>query len=177
MNTLLIGARASGKTTVARLLAPRLGLKLVDLDERALSTFCEHSIREVWSHHGEQAWRQAEVECLRSILRFDQQVIAMGGGTPAIPEAAAMLRDAREHRAATIIYLKCEAAELISRLKSEPGDRPPLAGSPAEEVERVLAVREPIYRALATLVVDTTARQPTQIADYLAETLSAAPDV
>ena len=70
-----------------RALSKRLGHPFVELDERVLAAFPEGSVREVWSVHGEAAWREAESAALVATLAADEQVVALGGGTPMIPAA------------------------------------------------------------------------------------------
>lgn len=155
MNILLIGPRASGKTTIGRALAQRLNRLFVDLDERVLASFAQRSIVEVWENCGEQAWRTAEIRCLRETLKLSDQVMALGGGVVMIPAAHELIEDAQRNTRATVAYLQCSATTLIQRLKNDPGDRPRLSNVPFEtEVEQTLDVREPRYLALADMIVN-----------------------
>jgi len=157
MNILLIGLRASGKTTIGGLLAQRLHRQFVDLDDRALARFEQKSIRDVWIERGESAWRSAEAASLEEALRSDGQVIALGGGAPMIPQVQSRVQACREAKLAYIVYLKCSVAELERRLTSSPGDRPSLtAAGLTSEIASVLGQREPTYLALADLHYDTS---------------------
>jgi shikimate kinase len=152
MNIALTGPRASGKTTIGQALARRRGMRFVDLDEMVKAQFEEDTVREIWARHGETAWRAAELSSLRSVVGMDGQVIALGGGAPMIDAARNVLTEADRM---VIIYLKCSVGELERRLKAVTGDRPSLTGAdPADEVATVLAVREPVYEALAHTVVE-----------------------
>jgi shikimate kinase len=160
---ILLGARCSGKSTVGRLLAQRLARPFIDLDERTLEQFSEPSIAAAWHAHGEARWREAEAHTLDSLLRqagasHAALVLALGGGTPIIPQARECLLGLRERREAALVYLQCSAATLRQRLQqaSEAGlaARPPLMGSNAiDEVAQVLAAREPVYLQLASVVI------------------------
>src|SRR5438874_12765383 len=75
----LVGPRGSGKSTVAQLLAARLGWDWVDADAE-LEARCGRSIREVFAEEGEQGFRQHEAEVLAELGRRSNVVIATGGG-------------------------------------------------------------------------------------------------
>ena len=155
-NILLMGPRASGKTTVGEMLAQKLRRPFADLDHLTLRAFAEcTSISHAWRAHGEAAWRIAESDALAGALRSSPQVIALGGGTPTIPDAQAALRAARDAGRALVVYLQVDVETLRARLRAAGGDRPPLRGSDAvDEVADILREREPVYRAMADLVVD-----------------------
>ena len=169
MNTLLIGPRGCGKSSVGQRLAHVLQRPFVELDARVLKTFAQDSVQEVWAVHGEGAWRAAEVEQLKGTLEKDGQVVALGGGTPITDEAQQRLQDEQRAGRARLIYLLCEVSELRRRLEGDLGDRPALtdAGS-IDELEAVLRARDPIYRKLADLIVPATADSPDEIAAQLA---------
>ena len=87
MNTLLIGPRGCGKSTIGRRLAEQVGWPFVELDERVLEKFAESTVKAVWSARGQEAWRKAEDEALGAVLADDHQIVALGGGTPMITAA------------------------------------------------------------------------------------------
>ncbi len=170
MNTLLMGLRGCGKSTIGRRLAELQRRPFIELDERVLATFAASSVHAAWAVHGEDAWRDAEVRMLTKTLDADDQVVALGGGTPIIP--AARQRIAAQQRAgrAKVIYLRCATDELVRRLAHDPGDRPSLTqGDPAQETAAVLAQREPTYRELADLEYDVTDTAPEEAAKGLIE--------
>jgi shikimate kinase len=175
VNTLLIGARASGKSAIGRLLARRLVRPFVDLDDLALVRFAEATVQEVWTAHGEAAWRQAELKALTDVLTDDGQIVAMGGGTPMIDEARERVDSARRAGRARVVYLQCSAAELSKRLRRMPGDRPSLTGAdPADEIADVLATRERTYRTMSDFVVESDRMSPEMAADRIAAMLASA---
>ncbi|MCH8212408.1 MAG: shikimate kinase II [Planctomycetes bacterium] len=170
MNTLLIGPRGCGKSSVGQRLADLLQRPFVELDDLVLDTFAEPSVHEVWSVHGEPAWRAAEVQQLNGILEKDGQVVALGGGTPMIEAAQQRLQDERQAGRARLIYLACPASDLRRRLERNLGDRPSLTGAGSlDELEEVLKAREPTYRRLADVIVQATRRTPDEIAAQLAK--------
>jgi shikimate kinase len=162
MHTVLIGLRGSGKTTIARLLAAATGQRVIDLDERVLASFRKFSVSEVWNEHGENAWREAEVEQLARALRTkDSAVIALGGGVAMIPAAGELLARARESSRVRIIYLRATVDLLIDRLQSAPGDRPSLTDQPwQDEIRTLHAQRDPVYAALADDILEVCDEAP-----------------
>jgi shikimate kinase len=161
VNTLLIGLRGCGKTTIGRELARRTDRPFIDLDDIVLATFTEASVSDVWSAHGEAAWREAEATALDEVLRAADQVVALGGGTPMIDDAHRRIVSRQRAGAATVVYLHCDTGELARRLARDGGDRPSLTGAgPMEEIQTVLEAREPTYRQLADVVYDVTGVSP-----------------
>lgn len=155
MNLLIIGLRGSGKTTAGRLAAQRLSLPFVDLDDLTPVVLGHRTVRSAWDACGQDAFRRAETVALASAVTRDQRVIALGGGTPTAPLAADLIEHERAQGRARVVYLWAPASVLRARLASSLGDRPSLTGvDPLEEIEAVLAARDPLYRRLADAVVD-----------------------
>jgi shikimate kinase len=156
---LLMGLRASGKSTVARRLARTLRVPAIDLDDAVRDHFLGATVRDIWATHGEPAFRLAETEALRAILAeriVSPRIVALGGGTPTAPGAADALRDATQRKAAMLVYLHAPPEHLAARLTAaETANRPSLTGAgAAEEVARVYAERDPLYRELASAIVE-----------------------
>ncbi|MDP6479598.1 MAG: shikimate kinase [Phycisphaerales bacterium] len=153
----LIGARGSGKTTVGRVLADEIEVDFIDLDERALALSGEPSVRDVFEHRGESAWRQAEAAAFASALDGPPSVIATGGGMACIDPPRAVLRAAASKDTIEIIWLRCDGQTLKARLETDPGDRPSLTGQdPIEEAIEVAASRAQAYESIATHIIDAT---------------------
>ena len=156
----LIGLRASGKSTLGVQLAARTGRAFLDLDERTRLDLGAHTVREAFEERGQAAFRAAEARALRAVIgevnRGSPGIIALGGGTPTAPGAEALLR-AWQREGATLVYLRAPAAVLAKRLRAALGDRPSLTGAdPIDEIEAVLAQRDALYMALADAVVDAS---------------------
>jgi shikimate kinase len=171
---ILIGLRGSGKSAVGRAMSARLGRVFIDLDDLTPALMGYPSVGEAWRGAGEPAFRSAEVDALRRVLEdggSGRRVIALGGGTPTAPGAAAILNDARHSGAAVVVYLRAGAPTLRSRLQGlDNRDRPPLTGAsdPLSEIERVLHQRDQLYITLADTVVDTDGLTMDQVVDAVA---------
>lgn len=152
---ILIGARASGKTTVGRLLADELDVGFVDLDERALALTGEASVTDVFERQGEPAWRVAEAAALAAAIEQSPTIIATGGGVACIDPPRRVLQGAADGGGIEIIWLRCDGATLKARLTADLGDRPSLSGrDPIEESIEIAASRAVAYEQIATHIID-----------------------
>jgi shikimate kinase len=157
----LAGFMGAGKTTVGRLLADRIGWGFLDLDAY-IESRSGLSVPSIFATHGERHFRKLESQALASALGRDRVVLALGGGAPEVltnrllleqtPATATIFLDAPF----PILYDRC----MLQALK--PGDpasaaqaRPNLADHAAAEAR--FLVRQPIYRRLAQLTIDTSA--------------------
>lgn len=149
----LIGYRACGKSTIGPLVAQRLGWPFTDLDH-AITARIGMPIAAYFSAHGEGAFRDAESRELHAHLeKPGDLVLATGGGCILREENRAILRAL----GGICVYLEVPGDVLAERLRRDAGGRPSLTGgSVADEVGRVLALREPLYRAVAHVVLDGT---------------------
>lgn len=160
MHVLLIGLRASGKSTLGRGLAAALARPFIDLDDATAALMRAQSAAEAINTQGLSAFRLAETQALRDVLAFPSpHIIALGGGTPTAPGAADLLRAAMGDGKACVIYLRAQAATLQARLRqSDTATRPSLTGaSVVDEVPVLFAQRDELYTLLAnhTLNIDT----------------------
>lgn len=150
----LMGLRASGKTTLGRAVARALGVDFVDLDDRTRELLGASSVREAFAGAGEARFREAETRALAAVLAQPAQVIALGGGTPIAPGAAELLAAARGSGRAFVVFLDPPIEVLVARLKAEAGDRPSLTGlGVVEEIGVIAETRRPVYAALTDLRV------------------------
>ncbi|NDC52827.1 MAG: shikimate kinase [Planctomycetia bacterium] len=167
----LIGYRGTGKSTVARLVAERLGAAWVDADA-VLEERVGCSIVELVRQRGEPAFRDAEEEVLAGLVAARTGVLATGGGV--------VLREANRRllraRARPVVWLTASVETLKERISADPeshGRRPALLGCDVlAEVEEAVRDREPLYRACADLAVDTTSLAPQAVALGIADWLA-----
>src|SRR5262249_6880266 len=140
----LVGYRGTGKTTVARLLAERLGWSWLDADEVLEARFGQ-SISDIFAADGESAFRLMEASVLDDLCRLKKHVIATGGGV-------VLSATNREHMRQTghVVWLVADVDTICARLESDRvagKPRPPLTVGGRAEVEELLRLREPLYRA------------------------------
>jgi shikimate kinase len=147
----LIGYRGTGKSTLAPRLASKLGFDWVDADVE-LESQTGRTIREIFATDGEPEFRRLEREILVELLKRDRLVLAAGGG--------AILNEAtrRDFRAAGPVVWLQAAIETIARriLRETSPHRPDLTSvGGIDEIRKLVAVREPLYRECATITVVT----------------------
>ena len=149
----LIGYRATGKSTVAKPLAERLGWSWIDADVE-LERRAGRTIRAIFDTGGEPEFRRLERETLIDLLKHDRLVIAAGGGAVLNPETRQDFKDA-----GPVVWLKASVDTIEQRLYGDETTaerRPNLTSTGGrEEIERLLGQREPIYSDTASLVVET----------------------
>ena len=149
----LVGYRASGKSTVGPLLAKRLGWRFIDAD-RHVEQRLGQDIASFFAAHEESAFRDHEAADLVNLLAGDEPLVLATGGGAVLREAN---RTCMRARGGLIVYLHASATVLQGRLRLHAGGRPSLSGKAVwEEVPDILAVREPLYREVAALVLDAT---------------------
>ncbi len=162
----LVGARASGKTTVGRTLAEALGWAFADTDQYLLRV-TGRSVAEIVAYEGWEGFRAHESRALRDVA-CPPVVVSTGGGMVLAEENRAFMRERGQ-----VFYLQAQAAVLTTRLEANPlqSQRPSLTGkSVAEEVEDILARREALYTEAARHVLDAT-RSPSQLVAQILEHL------
>jgi len=165
MLLILIGYRATGKTTLAKLLAERLGCDWIDADVE-IERRAGKSIARIFAEDGEPAFRDLEAEVIADLCRRDNLVLAAGGGAPMRRQSRRAMREN-----GTVIWLVAEPETILARMTGDASSaarRPSLTGrGPLEEIIHLLAAREPIYRRSAHLVVDTGGKTPERLADEI----------
>jgi shikimate kinase len=151
----LIGFMGSGKTTVGRLVAARLGYRFLDLDV-LITENAGKSIREIFDEDGEDAFRQIESDTLYSVREMNRLVIATGGGAPIRQENQEFF----ENLAATF-YLEVSFGEFLNRTGRD--NARPLLDHSEKKLEKLYKSRVPIYRSLGQCI-RTDSRRPQDIA-------------
>ena len=150
----LIGYMASGKTTIGKLLAARLGYVFLDTD-RCIEAKKLKTVAEIFSEEGEVCFRKLEQKCLHELAEFENVVISTGGGTPCFFDNMQYMNEF-----GATVYLKWSAKDLSERLMLDKTNRRPLIARLKEnELEAFVATglteREPTY-SQANLTVSGT---------------------
>lgn len=153
----LVGPMGAGKSTVAALLASRWGLPVRDTDHDVEAAE-GREISEIFVDDGEEHFRALERDAVRAALAEHEGVLALGGGAVLDPGTQELLRG---HR---VVFLAVGMADAVKRVGLGAG-RPLLLGNVRSRVKAILDERGPVYRSVATVVVDTDGKPPEQVAD------------
>lgn len=151
-NIFLIGLMGAGKSTIGRQLAKELGWAFVDSDHE-IEARTGASIPLIFDVEGEAGFRLREKKVIDELTQRERIVLATGGGVVLDPEN-------RAHLAArgTVVYLSATADQLFARTAKD-RNRPLLQiADPRAKLESLLEIRDPLYREIADLVVDTGKR-------------------
>ena len=148
-----VGLMGAGKTCIGRLLAAELGLPFVDADKE-IEAAAGCSVEDIFSAHGEAAFRDGERRVIARLLNEPKMVLATGGGAFMDPETRKLIRERT-----TSVWLRADV-ELLLRRTSRRNNRPLLKrGNPREILGKLIEQRYPIY-AEADIVVDSVDGPP-----------------
>lgn len=170
MKVVLLGYMASGKSTVGRSLAHKLGYNFVDLDEE-ISNRVGMDIPMIFSDKGEIFFRRKETEVLRDLLeQQDNMVLSLGGGTPCYGQNMQIINESTPYS----FYLNLSIGNLVKRIAKEKALRPLVASIPDTElpefVGKHLFERSPFY-AMAGHTIFTENKTVQQIIMELEKSL------
>ena len=159
----------TGKSVVGKALEQKTGLPRFDTDE-ITSSKLKMPIKEIFSTHGEEHFRDLETETLRSMSPEEPAIIVTGGGIVVRGENVDLLR-----QLGTVVWLDVDQATLRMRIR-QLRDRPLLqTANPEATLSELLAVREPLYRKAADLRVDISQKNPQEIAEMTLENIKNCP--
>jgi shikimate kinase len=153
----LVGMPGSGKSTVGPVLAGRLGVPFVELDaevERADG----RTVREIFEQDGEERFRELEAAALLECAARDPSVVSCGGGVVLEPANRVTLR-----ATGVVVFLSVPLDVLATRVA--PAEDRPLIRHEGD-LERLLGLRDPLYREFAAHVVDASA-PPEHVAEAI----------
>ena len=139
----------AGKTTLGRILAKKLGKRFIDSDHE-IEARTGASIPTIFEIEGEASFRKREADVIRDLTGQDNLVLATGGG-------AVLNADSRKYLSerGIVIYLRASVSSILARTAHDK-NRPLLqTADPRRKLEELTAVREPLYREVADLVIDT----------------------
>jgi 3-dehydroquinate synthase len=139
----------AGKTTIGRLLARRLDLNFIDSDHE-IEARTGASIPWIFEIEGEASFRRREADVIRELTAQTGMVLATGGGAVLDPATRALLAER-----GTVVYLRASVSSILQRTAND-RNRPLLqTADPRKKLEDLTAQREPLYREIADLVIDT----------------------
>jgi shikimate kinase len=173
MHIYLIGYRGSGKSTVGRLLAQRLGRPQVDSDD-LIEAESGMSIKDIFATKGEPWFRDLEAKIVAEIsARAQPTIVALGGG--------AILRESTQtilKATGKCVWLSASAEHLFERIQSDQATRlrrPNLSESGGfTEVAEILARRTPIYASLSDFTVVVEGKTPDEVCDEISDYINSA---
>jgi shikimate kinase len=165
MNLVLIGYRGTGKTTVARLVAERLGWPWFDSDAE-IESRAGKSIADIFADEGEAAFRDWESQVVADLAGRERCVLALGGGAVMRSGNRAVIASQSK-----TVWLRALPETLWRRIRqdqSTAGRRPNLTSAGGiTEIIATLDARDPVYRQCAEWEVDTEGKSPAEVADAI----------
>ena len=166
MNVALFGFMGVGKSAIGRMLAEKLGLSFVDLDEEIVSR-TGRSIESIFDEDGEERFREIEKTVTEEYSALNGQVIACGGGTVIDPENLENLR-----RGSRMVLLTAEPEVILERVEAE-GDARPLLNVDDRlgKIRTLLTERWPRYIEAADIIIDTSEYTPQVVVSIIIENL------
>jgi shikimate kinase len=162
MNIYIIGYRGSGKTTLGRKISYGLNFEFADMDEIIVKEE-KRPIPVIFASSGERYFRGKESEVLEHISKsMSPTVVSTGGGIILSSSNRDIIK-----RTGFCVYLKASKEILQSRIEGD-NNRPPLTSLPlAEEITRILSIREPLYEETADITVDTGIQNTDGCSDFI----------
>lgn len=164
-SVVLIGFMGAGKSAIGRELAKRTKLLRQDTDELVRARFGS-PIREIFTQHGEEVFRNAETEVLRKLENKPPMIVVTGGGIILREENVRLLR-----LLGMTIWLDADE-EILWHRASRRGNRPLLqTTNPREKFSALLRERRPLYQAAAERRIDTSNASIVDVAIEITEIL------
>ena len=159
----------AGKSTIGRLLAKELRVPFKDSDKE-IEQRTGADIPWIFDVEGEAGFREREQAVIVELCELDGMVLATGGGAVMRAENRAALR-----RGGRVVYLHATVEQQIDRT-SRDRNRPLLRNAdPGKLLRELLAVRDPLYREIADIIVETDERPPRLVVQEILERLEALP--
>ncbi len=157
MNVVLVGFMASGKSSVGRRVAKRLGFRLLDTDQY-IESEQGVSVNEIFTHEGEGYFRKLETRLIQRLAGFDSYVFATGGGIVTTPGNMELLK-----RIGSVVFLNADPEDIVKRLEHDTR-RPNVRGEDRrEQVHGLLGERMAQYQE-ADISIETLGKTPNQVA-------------
>ncbi|MCJ7763733.1 MAG: shikimate kinase [Dehalococcoidales bacterium] len=161
-NIALIGFMGAGKTAAGRLLAKKLGKKLVELDS-LIELRAGKPIPDIFHEDGEAAFRRLEIEVTREVAGNRNQVIACGGGV-----VLNQINIDRLKKGAMVVYLIASPEVILQRVSDDSSVRPLLENSnKALNIRELLKFRQPLYERAADIMIDTSGLDIETVAEQI----------
>lgn len=151
----LVGAPGSGKSTIGNLLAGKLGVEFVDIDEE-IEKLTQKSISQIFIDDGEAEFRRLEKSQIADTLATSQAVVSLGGGAVLDADTRALLKT---HNT---LWLQVNSNVAASRVGLAQA-RPVLVGNVRTKLIELLKARTPFYEEVAKYSLDTNDKSTDQV--------------
>lgn len=169
-NIFLIGYRCTGKTSVGKHIAKKIGWCFIDSDDLLMKNTGE-TVTEIVSRGGWGLFRKLEKETLKNICRNGKQVIATGGGVVTDDENIDLMK-----RSGAVVWLRANPGTILERMQRDTrtGDlRPSLTDRELKaEIIETLKERQPLYSLATTFDIDTEDKTLSEVSDEVISILS-----
>src|SRR3989339_1091844 len=159
-NVVLIGFMGTGKSTVGKKIAERLGFSYIDTDEVIEKTE-KKKISEIFNEYGEKYFRDLETEVIKTLQDYDHFIIATGGGMVLRDENVKMLK-----ALGPLVLLYTNPDVIFERIKSVQ-NRPLIEEDKLDKIKEILKQRDPIYSKVADFKVDTSLLAIDEVVDII----------
>ena len=151
----LVGVPGAGKTTVGKLLAKELQVDFFDSDQ-VIEARAGKSVSDIFTQDGEPAFRKIEHDVIMELLDSPHSVLALGGGSLGNDETRAKVKQAQT------VWLIAGLAQAVDRVGMN-RNRPLLLGNVRGQLADLMAAREPYYKEVAKIGVDTSKLIPSEV--------------
>ncbi len=161
MNVVLIGFMGSGKSSVGRIIAKKLGKRFIDMDD-VIEDKASMSINDIFAKFGEEHFRDIESEVALMLAEDNNLVISCGGGVILREKNMRALK-----KNGMVFYLKASPESIYRRVKDD-NSRPLLkVKDPLAQIKQLLSVRELLYNQWADIVIDTDSKSLEEVAEEI----------
>ncbi len=161
----LVGPMGACKTTIGKLLADELGLQFLDVD-REIEVRAGVDIPWIFDKEGEPGFRLREAAVIEELSRMEGVLISTGGGAVLSAQSRSLMS-----AAGSVVYLHTTVDEQVRRTNRD-RKRPLLqTDEPGVVLARLMAQRDPLYREIADIIIETDGRGPKAVAQDLADQL------
>ncbi len=166
INIYLIGMMGSGKSTIGRILADRLNMSWIDIDESIENKGMK--IPEIFEKYGEEKFREIETQVTNEVSKLTEHVVSTGGGVVLRSSNLTYMKDS-----GITIYLKASKATLLRNLSNGRENRPLIKNGSLElKVDNLLEQRAAKYLESAKYVIATDDLDPDSIVSEIINLLN-----
>jgi shikimate kinase len=160
----LVGVPGAGKTTVGKLLARELNVNFFDSDQ-VIESRAGKSVSDIFTQDGEPAFRKLEHDIVCELLQTDEAVLALGGGSLGNDDTRSQVSKAK------VVWLIAGLAQAVDRVGMN-RNRPLLLGNVRGQLADLMAAREPLYKEVATIAIDTSKLIPSEVVQAITDDLA-----